>query len=444
MRQAPRLPSLGNSDALFFPSLEMEDSELLAMMERPRKMPMIRRRVAMTWLVLRESVRAFLLNNNLETAATLAYYGFLALVPLLLLLVYFLGVILQSDTVYENMQKFTDNLFPAFSQSVLDDLLKFAQRSTWGLVSIVLLIWSMTPFAGALRSAYERSFKPEHTRHFLLGKLFDLGAVLMLLVIFVMLVAGNAFYSVYGSEFVPAHPALLAALKSVSFFLLTLGVLTLFEKVFAPVHLPLPILLLGALTVTLLLAAIRPLFGLLLHFNPNYGYAFGSLKAIFLLIVWAYYTFAVMLLGAEVMAAAWRHEALVLRSLFEDKLNRRTINILLDRFARELTPGEILFRQNEPGQAMFYVLEGTVELLADGQKLRDMQPGEYFGEMAMLLEALRTATAQAGPVGARLAVIDRDNFDTILRENPTIVKMLLKEMADRLKAADLKLNNHGG
>ncbi|TAN36403.1 MAG: cyclic nucleotide-binding domain-containing protein [Verrucomicrobia bacterium] len=414
------------------------------MMDMPQPKSPARRRAAMTWLVLRESVRAFLANNSLETAATLAYYGFLALVPLLLLLVYFLGVILRSDTVYENMLDFTDNLFPAFSQSVLEDLLKFAQRSTWGLVSIVLLIWSMTPFAGALRSAYQRIFKPERTRHFLLGKLFDLGAVLMLLVIFVVLVAGNAFYSVYRSEFIPAHPALLAALKSVSLFLLAFGVLTLFEKVFAPVRLPLPVLLLGALTVTLLLAAIRPLFDLLLHFNPNYGYAFGSLKAIFLLIVWAYYTFAVMLLGAEIMAAAWRHEALVLRSLFDGNLSRRAADVLLDRFARDLTPGETLFQQNAPGTAMFYVLAGAVELFAGSQKLRVMQPGEYFGEMAMLLEAPRTATAQAGPAGARLAVIDRSNFDTILRENPTVVKALLKEMADRLKATDQKLNNHGG
>ena len=413
-------------------------------METSKPISALRRRAAMTWLVLREAVRAFLVNNNLETAATLAYYGFLALVPLLLLLVYFLGVILRSDAVYENMLNFTDNLFPAFSQSLLEDLLKFAQRSTWGIVSIVLLIWSMTPVAGALRSAYQRIFKPDRTHHFLLGKLFDLGAVLMLLVIFVVLVAGNALYSLYLFQFMPTHPALLAAFKSISLFLLTFSVLALFEKVFTPVRLPLPLWLLGALTVTLLLAAMRPLFELLLRFNPNYGYAFGSLKALFLLIVWVYYTFAVLLLGAEVMAATWRHEALVLRSLFDGNVSRRAATVLLDRFARTLAPGERLFCQDDPGDAMYYVLDGAIELLAGNQTLRVMQPGEYFGEMAMLLETSRTATAQAGPVGARLAVIDRGNFDTILRENPVIVKALLKEMADRLKATDQKLNTHGG
>ncbi|MCX7008184.1 MAG: cyclic nucleotide-binding domain-containing protein, partial [Kiritimatiellaeota bacterium] len=190
-------------------------------------------------------------------------------------------------------------------------------------------------------------------------------------------------------------------------------------------------------------AAIRPLFDLLLRFNPNYGYAFGSLKAIFLLIVWVYYTFAVLLFGAEVMAAAWRRETLVLRRLFAGRGTKQPAAILLERFAHELAPSAVLFRQGDPGPAMFYVLDGTIELLVGAEKLRMIQPGEYFGEMAMLLEAPRTATAQAGPEGARLALIDRDNFDLILRENPQIVRALLKEMADRLKATNQKLNNHG-
>jgi membrane protein len=402
-------------------------------------------RIAMSWLVLREAVRAFLANSSVETAATLAYYGFLALAPLLLLVVYFLGVILSSsDTVLETMSDFTEHVFPSFSQDLLTELLNFAQRGSWGVISVVLLIWSMTPFAGALRSAYLRVFKLERTRHFLLYKLGDLGAVLLLLAIFVMLIAINALHFVRTDALLPSSPVLMAVLKGGVLFLLTFGILTLFEKIFAPVRLPLPILLLGALTVAVLLAAIRPLFDLLLHFNPNYGYAFGSLKVIFLLIIWVYYTFAVLLFGAEVMAAAWRRETLVLRRLFAGHGKRQPAAVLLERFAREIAPGATLFRQGEPGHAMFYVLEGTIELFVGAEKLRVMEPGEHFGEMAMLLDAPRTATAQAGPEGARLASIERSNFDVILRENPRIVLELLKEMADRLKETNLKLNGQSG
>ncbi len=399
----------------------------------------------MSWLVLREAVRAFLANNGLETAATLAYYGFLALAPLLLLLVYSLGhILVSSDTVLANMVEFTGNVFPSFSQELLVDLMSFAQGGTWGLVSIVLLIWSMTPFAGALRSAYHRAFKVDRTQNFLLYKLRDIGAVLLLLAIFVLLVTLNALHFIR-SEWLPAHsPGVLAAGKGAGLFVLTVAILTLFEKVFVPVRVRLPILLLGALFVAILLGVIRPLFDLLLQFNPNYGYAFGSLKAIFLLMVWVYYTFAVILLGAELMAAVWRRDSLVLRRLFTGHGHRPATAVLLERYARDLAPQTLLFRQGNTGAEMFYVLDGSIELSAGAEKLRVMRAGDYFGEMAMLLETPRTATAQAGPEGARLATIARDNFDLILRENPQIVRALLKEMADRLKATDQKLNNHGG
>ena len=406
---------------------------------------LLRDRGAMSWLVLREAVRAFLANSGLETAATLAYYGFLALVPLLLLVVYALGLILtSSDSVLASMVEFTGEVFPSFSQELLVDLMRFAQGGTWGLVSIVLLIWSMTPFAGALRSAHYRAFKVERKRHFLLYKLGDLGVVVLLLAIFVLLVALNALHFIR-SEWLPAgSPGLMNLFKGLNIFLLTFAILALFEKVFVPVRVPLPVLLLGALTITVLLGVIRPVFDLLLKFNPNYGYAFGSLKAIFLLIVWVYYTFAVILFGAELMAAAWRRDTLVLRRLFAGLDQRQASAILLERYARDLAPGATLFRQGDAGAAMYYILAGSIELLAGGEKLRVMRAGEYFGEMAMLLEAPRTATAQAGPEGARLATIERGNFELILRENPHIVRGLLKEMADRLKATDQKLNNHGG
>ena len=401
----------------------------------------LRPRTAMTWLVLRETVKAFVANNNLETAATLAYYGFLALMPLLLLVIYSLGVVLQSSASIQNgMRELTDNLFPAFSQSMLDDLLMLARGKTWGAFSLVLLVWSLTPLAGGMRSAYRRIFKPERSLNFLLGKLRDLGAVMTLLLLLVFLVTGNALYSMKNVTLLPAHPLVTAAIKSGALFLLTIAALMLFEQVFATVRLRFSLLLLGAVAAALPLAVMRPLFELLLRFNPNYGYAFGSLKAIFLLIVWVYYTFAALLFGAEVMAAAWRRETLVLRGLFGGAGARDSVAAgLLDRFAQELPAGHVIFHEGDPDGAMFYMLSGAVALTKNDQPLRTMRAGEYFGEMSMLLGTPRTATATVAGAATRVVLINRNNFDTILRENPGVVKAILKEMAQRLKATSEQL-----
>ncbi|MCX6996722.1 MAG: YihY/virulence factor BrkB family protein, partial [Kiritimatiellaeota bacterium] len=205
--------------------------------EAGRRRP-LRLRAAMTWLVLRETVKAFVANNNLETAATLAYYGFLALMPLLLLVIYFLGVVLKSsESVQDGMRELTNNLFPAFSQSMLDDLLKLARGKTWGVLSLVLLVWSMTPLAGGMRSAYRRIFKPERALNFLLGKLRDLGAVVALLLLLVFLVASNTLYSAKNIALLSAHPVVMAAIRNGGLFLLTIAALMLFALVFAPVRL---------------------------------------------------------------------------------------------------------------------------------------------------------------------------------------------------------------
>jgi membrane protein len=209
-------------------------------------------------------------------------------------------------------------------------------------------------------------------------------------------------------------------------------VLLWFFAVFSPAR-RFSLLLTGALTAAALLGVMRPLFGLLLRYNPDFGYAFGSLKTVFLLLIWVYYTFAVLLFAAEVMANLRRREALVLRGLLKPQGKGSPPHKLLERFARPLQPGEVLFAENDGGQAMYFISSGAVHLSVGGRTVRELGPGAYFGEMSMLLSAPRTATAAAGPDGAELVEIAQENFDLLLRENPEIVQGLLRELADRLR-----------
>lgn len=385
-----------------------------------------------TWLVARESVRSFGAHRALQSAAMLAFYGFLSLMPLLLVVIFLFGRVLQSSQAsFAAVREVLTDLLPAFSEQMLADLLRLADQKAWGVVSVVVLMWSMTPFAGAIREAMGRAFHLEVRRGFVRAKLGDLAAVLGLLVLFLGLVAAKAFIPEGGAF---AAYRWLAAAGSIFFSIL---VLLWFFVVFSPVRTP-PTLLAGALCAAALLAAMRPLFGLVLKFNPEYGYAFGSLKTIFLLLVWVYYTFAVLLFAAEVMANLRRREALVLRGLLQAG-GPGADSPLLRRFLRTVEPGAALFREGDPGQAMFYIRRGAIRLTAGGHLVRELGEGGYFGEMSMLLDAPRTATAEAGADGAELVEVARDNFDLLLRENPEIVQDLLRELADRLRRTNEQL-----
>jgi hypothetical protein len=181
----------------------------------------------------------------------------------------------------------------------------------------------------------------------------------------------------------------------------------------------------------------RHLFVMFVAINPDYGYAFGSLKALFLVIVWVYYSFAALLFGAEIVANTYRRDALLLHSLFTPgrAAGARGRRRLLTKFERVLGPGEVLFREGEAGHAMYVVLEGEVRITGAGHDLAVMKTGQYFGEMSLLGLGPRTATAAAiGP--ARVAEIDRGNFDLLVRENPALVRGLVEELARRLDKAN--------
>jgi len=152
-----------------------------------------------------------------------------------------------------------------------------------------------------------------------------------------------------------------------------------------------------------------------------------------------YYSFAALLLGAEVMANTYRRDALLLRGLLEQKPGQRTSESeLMKKFERVLPSGGGLFREGEAGHEMYVVVEGAIALSRGGRELAVMRPGSYFGEMSLLRNVPRSATATAA-LPTRLAVINRGNFDLLVRENPLLVRGLLEELAHRLDDTNRKL-----
>lgn len=94
--------------------------------------------------------------------------------------------------------------------------------------------------------------------------------------------------------------------------------------------------------------------------------------------------------------------------------------------------GEMLFQKGEAGGAMYLVLEGRIEIRL-GDKVADTA-GLYaiIGEMALLDAAPRSATAVA-VTGGEVAVIDRQTFLDLVRENPSFSLYVMRAMAQRVR-----------
>jgi len=72
---------------------------------------------------------------------------------------------------------------------------------------------------------------------------------------------------------------------------------------------------------------------------------------------------------------------------------------------KEISKGEVLFREGEEGNDVYLVNEGSVEVWKDGKLVATLEEGDIIGEMALLYSVTRSATIIAGPDGAKLYVV---------------------------------------
>jgi CRP/FNR family transcriptional regulator, cyclic AMP receptor protein len=117
---------------------------------------------------------------------------------------------------------------------------------------------------------------------------------------------------------------------------------------------------------------------------------------------------------------------------------------LFQKFGREIPKGTVLFREGEPGKEMYVLQSGKVAI---SKKVRDVEkvlailgPGEFFGEMAIIANKPRNASATVAD-DAKLLVIDPKTFESMIRGNAEIAVRMIKKLAERLSEADAQIEN---
>lgn len=113
---------------------------------------------------------------------------------------------------------------------------------------------------------------------------------------------------------------------------------------------------------------------------------------------------------------------------------------LFDRFGKEFQTGDVLFREGEHGEVMFVIQSGLIRItkrVAGQEKpLAFLGAGEFLGEMAILNDKPRTATAEVVEGPARCLVIDAQTMEVMVTKNAEIALRLIKKLSKRLDSAD--------
>src|SRR5215471_9518554 len=115
---------------------------------------------------------------------------------------------------------------------------------------------------------------------------------------------------------------------------------------------------------------------------------------------------------------------------------------LFEKFGKSVPTGTVLFREGDPGKDMYVLQSGRVQLtrrIKNEEKIvAVLMPGEFFGEMSIVNNRPRSATATVIE-DAKMLVIDSRTFEAMIRGNAEIAVRLIKKLSNRLEQANQQI-----
>ncbi|MDG4553962.1 MAG: cyclic nucleotide-binding domain-containing protein [Candidatus Competibacter sp.] len=108
---------------------------------------------------------------------------------------------------------------------------------------------------------------------------------------------------------------------------------------------------------------------------------------------------------------------------------------------RSFAAGQIIFREGEPGDNLYIVAEGEVDILVnDDHILETVGSGGIVGELALVDDKPRSATATAR-TDCVLAPVSRPHFLALVRLTPSFAIQVMRVMAERLRRTTHQLRD---
>jgi hypothetical protein len=108
-------------------------------------------------------------------------------------------------------------------------------------------------------------------------------------------------------------------------------------------------------------------------------------------------------------------------------------------FLADLKEGDFIFREGDLGTEMYIIHEGKIEILnkMGGKEtvIAVLEKGDFFGEMSILEDMPRAASARA-LTPTKLLAINGSTFDQMLRDNPEVGVRMMRKLSRRLRETD--------
>ncbi len=121
--------------------------------------------------------------------------------------------------------------------------------------------------------------------------------------------------------------------------------------------------------------------------------------------------------------------------LFKGLRSNLLMKLLVDLVEKEYEPGEVIFSEDEIGKALYIILEGSVAITKKGKGdrlvLAELPAGSYFGELALIDQMPRFASASAQE-RTTLLIMYKSYFDNLIKGSSAISSRVLLNLVELL------------
>lgn len=240
-------------------------------------------------------------------AASISYYAFLSLFPLLLSLLAIFGLFFPSESILEQLINLVGNFLPG-SRGILENNISEIVRlsGALGVVGVIGLLWSGSGVFSAISQAINRAWDTRYEHPFYIRKPREFLMLFIAGTLVILSIGATALLSQIGKIDLPISGIIVNVGTAILALFFSLVVFTLTHK-FTPLNgISWRYVWPGAVLSTILFEAAKTLFVFYLNNFNRYDVIYGSLASVIILLVWIYFSAFILLLGVEFSSMLFR------------------------------------------------------------------------------------------------------------------------------------------
>ena len=390
------------------------------------------------YFIVKEVLSGCYRHNFLAFNASISFFTLFALIPLILLIFFFLSQWLTSSSfALSHLADLTSHLLPEINERIMNEVYKVSSsKASWGVFWIMVLFLAATPLTASLRNGFANILSLPNKNTFFKNKIKDIFAVIIIMLLFFIYIFVDVFLIQASSIFAEYIPIVKKIyFSSATSLILLILVVMIFFNLYFPIKIKKKHLIMGALLTSLSWYSLSYFFDFFINASSFYGTFFGGMRGLFISLIWLYLNTASLLIGAELIAALHKKETLLLKQLFIIKHIHRhpIINDLMQAFGQKYKKNKVIFNEGDNDQRLFFIIEGEISITKKGEQTESILAGNYFGELSLLNKIPRVASAVVVSDWARIIIVSDTQMRKILAEDHKVSMYFLSNMARKLQ-----------